>query len=488
MHPSFMLPEILGEICLNLHWSWDRSALAALARTCRAFHDPALDVLWQEQTLDTLLRCLPADLLVEENAMRLLRPILVEDWDRVSLHAHHIRNLHCADLTSVDILPMIAQSLPAGLFPKLAGLSCGAFHFSFMMCQLLSPTLRKLEMDFWIEIARPAALFTTLAHRCPWLTEFTVEGGWDNWREISVFVLGLHCLESVDLHSLHWDTLSVLGRLPSLRSLELDFLPITLPARSNSSMFLVLANLKLGSTPIQSTTHLLSTFRETPLVSLHVTPKTTPAASEWHALFSNLVSGCSHPSLETLQMDSWDVDTSGVVDYLVPERTVQLLFCFVNLRQVCIESGVGFDLDDNTVSDMACAWPRLVLLRLVASAGNVRSRVTLRGLRAFAQHCPRLESLEMVFDASAVTSTESVSGHIASNHNLRTLFTHHCPITAPLPVSHFLSEMFPRLTSIQTKRTGWEDDYTDDLEDYFPETIGYREIWKEVDALLAPKE
>ncbi|OCH95117.1 hypothetical protein OBBRIDRAFT_643392 [Obba rivulosa] len=38
------------------------SALSALARTCRAFCDLALDLLWENQwTLVNLVRCLPAD-------------------------------------------------------------------------------------------------------------------------------------------------------------------------------------------------------------------------------------------------------------------------------------------------------------------------------------------------------------------------------------------------------------------------------------------
>lgn len=50
----------------------DRCTLAALARTCRTFHDPALDILWYElSSLLPLLSTLPPDLCVitrENNA------------------------------------------------------------------------------------------------------------------------------------------------------------------------------------------------------------------------------------------------------------------------------------------------------------------------------------------------------------------------------------------------------------------------------------
>ena len=41
----------------------DRRTVYALARTCRAFHEPALDVIWSYQYgLDHLLACMPDDL------------------------------------------------------------------------------------------------------------------------------------------------------------------------------------------------------------------------------------------------------------------------------------------------------------------------------------------------------------------------------------------------------------------------------------------
>lgn len=49
--------------------------LAIVARTCVAFHSPALDYLWRSATLINLLRCLPSDLVVvEELAVRSGRP------------------------------------------------------------------------------------------------------------------------------------------------------------------------------------------------------------------------------------------------------------------------------------------------------------------------------------------------------------------------------------------------------------------------------
>lgn len=44
MHHALLISEIAREICAEL----EQPYLPAVARTCRALHDPALDALWRE--------------------------------------------------------------------------------------------------------------------------------------------------------------------------------------------------------------------------------------------------------------------------------------------------------------------------------------------------------------------------------------------------------------------------------------------------------
>ena len=68
MHHSLNILEILENILVHLdsedrdrRWC-SRPDLAALARTCRIFKEPALDALWRSQyTLNNILRTLPSD-------------------------------------------------------------------------------------------------------------------------------------------------------------------------------------------------------------------------------------------------------------------------------------------------------------------------------------------------------------------------------------------------------------------------------------------
>ena len=61
MHHALEIPEILLNIFGHCHQpTWKASDILALAMTCRAFREPALDVLWEElYDSSRLARCLP---------------------------------------------------------------------------------------------------------------------------------------------------------------------------------------------------------------------------------------------------------------------------------------------------------------------------------------------------------------------------------------------------------------------------------------------
>ena len=62
MHYALEIQEILSNIFDHCRSPYRRitADLLALARTCRAFKEPALDVLWREiDDLSPLVRCLP---------------------------------------------------------------------------------------------------------------------------------------------------------------------------------------------------------------------------------------------------------------------------------------------------------------------------------------------------------------------------------------------------------------------------------------------
>ena len=73
MHHALEIQEIL----LNIFGCCRLSDLPALARTCRAFKEPALDVLWEElEDPTTLAQCLPEAVFPPTEQVRQSQPFL----------------------------------------------------------------------------------------------------------------------------------------------------------------------------------------------------------------------------------------------------------------------------------------------------------------------------------------------------------------------------------------------------------------------------
>ena len=59
MHAVFRVDEIFNTILNFIYEGNSLTTLTALARTCKTFYDPTLDVLWQNQhSLSPIFRCL----------------------------------------------------------------------------------------------------------------------------------------------------------------------------------------------------------------------------------------------------------------------------------------------------------------------------------------------------------------------------------------------------------------------------------------------
>ncbi|KAJ7870571.1 hypothetical protein B0H14DRAFT_3573738 [Mycena olivaceomarginata] len=144
-HRALTIPEMVRLICEHLevlsepHHEGSRNRrnledLAALARTCRDFENPALDILWRVQnTLANALKCLPSNLWEEtlvpndgSYCLRLTSAAQGAEWDRPLAHARRVRRLILDEWSSPyafpdrDLLEIISSSLPQEyLFPNL---------------------------------------------------------------------------------------------------------------------------------------------------------------------------------------------------------------------------------------------------------------------------------------------------------------------------------------------------------------------------------
>ncbi|KIK42281.1 hypothetical protein CY34DRAFT_12482 [Suillus luteus UH-Slu-Lm8-n1] len=137
MHHALKIYDIIYAILQHLESS--TTDLVNVAMTCSKFSDPALNILWREQSsLAPLIMCLPQDTseAPHDDTIIFSREPLLTEWERVRINASRIRRLvsnfnHSrVKAPRVPSGPVLQQLFalfpPARLFPNLFALHFGA--------------------------------------------------------------------------------------------------------------------------------------------------------------------------------------------------------------------------------------------------------------------------------------------------------------------------------------------------------------------------
>ncbi|KAF8172411.1 hypothetical protein K438DRAFT_1981577 [Mycena galopus ATCC 62051] len=515
MGHCLQIQEIVGLWCAHLEEStiplqaystivgrsWNRPALkdlAVVARTCKAFHGPALDALWRSSPFENLLRCMPSDLYrCEESGskwnlkcdMTFLRPIRVEDWDRVLIYAPRVRHLfsNSYDCDLSKVLPAISACLPMQLFPGLQRLHWGHSDNDFQYIHLfLGPGIT--ELSFAASCSHAKSFLTTVALRYSALKTVAIRSDRNTVSEaetkaVSVFLRGLTHVETLSVDSIDEAGLKHICHLPTITVLRVGMLPMlpTFNAGAHVRAFAGLRNLYVAFSEIDVTARLLGWCKDMPLESLTLEFINSLTGQETQDLFDALSASVLHSNLTRISLISGYEDGTLLhfPDHIVPGHSVRPLFNFTNLTSVLILTPVGIDLDNATVSVLARAWPRLERLDLSSYyyySPAARPRATLECLLSFAAWCPRLEKLCMTFDGTVIPSPQSGSSRVVHSA-LKYLHVEHSPISTALSVARFLSGIFVVLADIRSNADDDEDELMEETE------IRYS-LWNEVKLLL----
>ncbi|KAK6971689.1 hypothetical protein R3P38DRAFT_3495928 [Favolaschia claudopus] len=242
MHPCLAIPEILELVVsvglerthtvvlrrdLHERWTVDR-ALAALARTCKYFHEFAQNELWKDQDgILNVIRCMPKDLWDFEydlwrnrTSLKWNREVRPTDWDRVSKNAARVQSLTIKDseyprLTTA--YEMLSRGVPGGWFlPNLQLLCWNDYLGDVPYINLfLGPRLTCIEFKKIHDDRCPTAL-ETLAQTHPQLESVTVEGVTtraedEDRMRLREFIRQLPHLQNLKVHYIDPDTLHRLG-------------------------------------------------------------------------------------------------------------------------------------------------------------------------------------------------------------------------------------------------------------------------------------
>lgn len=382
--------------------------LAALARTCKTFHNPALNALWKVQySLVPALRCFPEDLwersssrgemtflvsgyAVVKNAVldslqAFRRPLSPTDWDRPMTYWPRIRNfrifLDHEEEPSTDVVETLRLCFPGTyLFPNIQELHLHRDNPTALpfFGILFAPKLTRITLTPGDSMTR-LSLLPALGVKYPDLTDVDLMNHRITLsppilRSISAFLCLLTRLESLAVANIDANTLNHVSQLPNLKSLFLEQLLAFEPSpASYSSRFPALEKLHLGSTTPQIVIQIIRTIQSRRLTSLRVGfRRGLPNTMTTTELYTTIAAHCSHSSLSSLRItdDSAEPDAPDDEDfdnYTVGPSTLRILFPFTDLTSLILTPFHGFDLDDDTVLEMARAWSRLEELKIISS-------------------------------------------------------------------------------------------------------------------------
>ncbi|KAG8849971.1 hypothetical protein FRB96_000576 [Tulasnella sp. 330] len=209
-HPVLLLEEILEEVFRQLSTSGLNRTLDSAARTCRAWSDVALNILWESTDMTTLLG--------------VLSPVIKQyyyltkwEWGRFNIIALKVKKLEAVhqDIKATigaqflkRIIRLAAPSFFIPILPRIQELTWGIGANGVDTMQavpFMSATLRRLTIKTRLR-PNDKQIFVDIPTRSPYITDLVFL----DWSEQSYVD---HMMEAVE---------GMLTQLPNLRSVHLQ--------------------------------------------------------------------------------------------------------------------------------------------------------------------------------------------------------------------------------------------------------------------------
>ena len=449
MHHALEMQEILASICSHLSpCDWNTTEfkkatpnLAALARTCHTFKEPALDELWRALIdLSPMVRCVPEashpvspqsstvssfqmfsipyfSFFLSVKQYLLTRLLTQTEWDILRSYTHRIQYVHYfGGLDWISVGTFLTPSTTEPLFPNLRSLHCQYTEKNMALLHLPLPSLVSLGVSF----------------DNPRLFQNSVELFPKHSPDIRKLSIGLHSLTDgfvkiephymcrwknllrVDCHrvALDMDDLVHLSRMPALTHLSF----ILSPTLSASDSLLIFSNLHKVVLQSESWKHFLRFLSQTRLPTItdftvHISDYSPRL--QLSSLFSLLRSNTGL-TIESLQLYlSSDLASNVIHSETLPLSFQDLWPCmaFSNLRHMELDIECNVHLTDSHVLMLASAWPKLNKLLINEAFGwNTTDGITPGGLVRLLQTCPSLHSIALRLDRRGYTEVPASLG------------------------------------------------------------------------------
>ncbi|KAG1753871.1 uncharacterized protein EDB91DRAFT_1194687 [Suillus paluster] len=456
-----------------------QATLAALARTCRAFHDVALDVLWQKSgTIARAIQCMPHDLWggdlnsSESGCIRLKlhRDLTKDDWKIFRRYALRIRHLSLAsqdvrrgknlivDIDDELLASLASMDATQPLLPNLSSLEwiiCDERDLRLVR-RIMPKSLTSLFLEVWAISPVPGLqqFISSIAPACPSLRKLSLNSvALSNHLSdsISQTLCHLQHLTAVHCGILGVEALNHLSHLSSLAELQFSLQPNI--EFQNDLLFRHLQVLQVHAQELTSAVDFVSRMRNK-LTSLSIFSDGHAGASVLAQLFRRLSISVSRCSLRRLQImvAEHPPHTSDSFPVLKLEDLHPLL-SFNRLTHVRFDLGCGISLDDVAALELAQAWPDIVQLALNRFLEiPAPSSITPIGLLCFLKHCPNLRELTLEIDFSFIEEQDDQHHYWVgdiSHQNLYALDVSYSKINNATKVAAFLSGVLPQTVHVQ---------------------------------------
>ena len=426
MHPCLNVDEILRLLACELVASKARATAVALASCCRSFEDPVLDALWETQDqLIPLLKCFPQDAWREEDGNFVSQPMPLifcarnhliwkslkriptkREWADFHKHARRMRKFVDTPDDSVTLGTFFTlQYLTAGepFLPRLKTFECeeAAEPLIPFIPLFLSAKTTRVKIGFAEDSSTVmvASMIARLPTLCPDLESITLN---DLPRDTAVTdavsemlitcnqdTLRRFCVDS----PLTEEARKVVFQLPKLSELwtvvqgRALLPPVTLP------------NLTLIDLECDDHLDWLRGFRVMALGKLEevLFSSRSDQIGDLLGEFESAVLTTSIPA--TLLTFRFTTSCSWNPKY-------RSLLPFTQLKDLVIgfscDDGCSSRVDDNIITDLVQAMPKLELLRLGGTPCKTPTGVTAKGLIALACGCRHLLDLRVHFRTASL--------------------------------------------------------------------------------------
>ncbi|OAX32034.1 hypothetical protein K503DRAFT_777069 [Rhizopogon vinicolor AM-OR11-026] len=457
MHRALVVSEVLLEIfayldpTLLLSWPGKRwLSLAALARTCKTFHEPAMDLLWADvDGMAPLLGCVPRlHPLIYPLGTKCcsgwsqgVEPLSEHEARQFLLHAARVRSIsRTCDDGYFHLLTVLRTE--ACVFPKLRVLEWSNLRDTSLLHLFLSPVLRRCALPVFHSDLK------SIATSCPLLENLSIlTPAAHISNELSLLSDIIRSYKwLVDLRCPHLDFAAWkhLSNLPTLLTVRIHERDIHHPMDWDHLYSAHFFNLTTLTFCVNTSADVITVMQHSKFPLLQEF-RLVVAVLSWvdaQQLFRVLPLCNACETLEHIEISSYNQGNDELSN--MPFTAVGHFLCFSQLRSLRLSICYPIYVNNDLLLEAMSSWSHMRRLEL----RDALPTVTFRGLFTALRKCPHLHTLLLPMDAANIDVDSDSEAESFQHTSLRTWNVGDSYIEDPGSIARIIFSMLPSIGRI----------------------------------------